>query len=64
MREQIEILSTEQTAVNRPLTDAELNVVSGGWWEGGYTGGTGEPLWQGYTQNITYLNGQSTFMSW
>jgi hypothetical protein len=42
MRKQIEILNTEQTADNRPLTDAELNGVSGaiiphfGWY-----GGTG-----------------------
>ena len=45
MREQIEILNTEQTADNRPLTDAELNGVSGG--------ADGLPLWEGYTQNIT-----------
>ena len=32
MREQIKILNTEQTADNRPLTDAELNGVGGGDW--------------------------------
>ena len=59
MRKQIDTATkTEQTADNRPLTDAELNEVSGSvdhgsygsvtWWSG-----TGLPLWQGYTQNIT-----------
>jgi hypothetical protein len=45
MREQIEILNTEQTADNRPLTDAELNDVSGG--------ADNLPLWEPLTQNIT-----------
>ena len=51
MREQIEILSTEQTADNRPLTDAELNGVSGGaWGDGGISSG---PYGNGY--NIPYF---------
>jgi hypothetical protein len=60
MREQINSTSTEQTADNRPLTDAELNGVSGGvdhgeWgtytWrsDGTFAGISSEPL----AQNIT-----------
>ena len=42
MRKQIEILNTEQTADNRPLTDAVLNGVSGGIIPNfGWFGGTG-----------------------
>ena len=51
MREQIKIPNTEQTADNRPLTDAELNKVSGGFWFDFSMRGTGEPLWQPLTTN-------------
>jgi hypothetical protein len=59
MREQIDTATkTEQTADNRPLTDAELNEVSGGDDHGSYgnviwQSGAGLPSWGGYTQNIT-----------
>jgi hypothetical protein len=62
MREQIEILNTEKTANNRPLTDAELNEVSGAFHhfangDGGFFYSTSASGWPSapLTQNI-YLS--------
>jgi hypothetical protein len=52
MREQINTpINTEQTADIRPLTNAELNEVSGGF-DFVWRSGTGEQLWQPLTQDI------------
>jgi hypothetical protein len=51
MREPIISTETGQTADIRPLTDAELNKVSGGYWIDFSMRGTGEPLWQPLTTN-------------
>jgi hypothetical protein len=51
MRKQINSTSTEETADISPLTDAELNEVSGGFWFDFSMRGTGLPLWQPLTTN-------------
>ena len=69
MREQIEILNTEQTADNRPLTEVELNGVSGGiianfgWSSGpsgtiGQAGAPGSWLASSYPVMVRTLAGQ------
>ena len=73
MREQIEILNTEQTADNRPLTDAELNGISGGvdygtygtytWWsDGTFAGVNTEPLTQNITEAVWWPGFSNTFL--